>query len=147
LSLLLHGTKSDFLDFQGKTTSAPRDRTAKLAKSSETTVQKKQFKRMQSLSGQCPQTSQRNKWHSAIQDSSKGLTNEDFSRCRWSQLCQTSKSNQSQEIFLTGGRGFYACAVIFKPSGLLEKGSHAFGPDHLFKKKKQYNFWWYLTSA
>jgi hypothetical protein len=41
LLLLLCGTKSDFLDFVGKATPAPRDKTAKLTKSSETTVQKK----------------------------------------------------------------------------------------------------------
>jgi hypothetical protein len=39
--LPLHcGTKSDFLDFPGKATPKPRDKTAKLAKSSEMTVQR-----------------------------------------------------------------------------------------------------------
>jgi hypothetical protein len=38
LLLLLHGTKSDFLDFLGEATPAPRDKTDKLAESSETTV-------------------------------------------------------------------------------------------------------------
>jgi hypothetical protein len=38
-SALLHGTKSDFLDFPGEATPAPRDKTAKLAELSETTVQ------------------------------------------------------------------------------------------------------------
>jgi hypothetical protein len=36
----LCGTKSNFLDFPGEVTPTPRDKTAKLAKSPETTVQK-----------------------------------------------------------------------------------------------------------
>jgi hypothetical protein len=43
----------------------------------------------------------------------------DFSRFKWSKLCQTFKSNQSQEILK---RGSYACDLIFKPSRLLAKG-------------------------
>jgi hypothetical protein len=37
---LLHGTKSDFLDFPEKVTPTPRDKTTKLAESSETSVQR-----------------------------------------------------------------------------------------------------------
>jgi hypothetical protein len=47
--LLLRGTKSDFLDFLGEDTPAPGGKTAKLAESSEITVQ------MNSLRGQTPQ--------------------------------------------------------------------------------------------
>jgi hypothetical protein len=57
---LLCGTKSDFLNFPGEVTPALRDKTAKLAKSSEMTVKKtnkKQFKRMQPLSSWHPPTS------------------------------------------------------------------------------------------
>jgi hypothetical protein len=42
-----------------------------------------------------------------------------LSSSKWSQLCQTSKSNQSPEI-LKGGS--YACVLIFKPSWLPAKG-------------------------
>jgi hypothetical protein len=80
----------------------------------------KQFNSTWPLSGQHPPTFQRNKWHSSVWDSSKGLHKcRDFSRCRWSQLCQTSKSNQSWEIL----KGCcYTCALIYKPSKLLAKG-------------------------
>jgi hypothetical protein len=40
LLLLLCGTKSDFLDFLGEATPTLRDRTTKLAKSSETIIQR-----------------------------------------------------------------------------------------------------------
>jgi hypothetical protein len=40
LFTFLNETKSDFLDFPGEATPAPMDKTAKLAKSSETTVQR-----------------------------------------------------------------------------------------------------------
>jgi hypothetical protein len=68
------GQKSDFLKecmtFQEKLLLNPRDKTAKLAKSSETTVQRN------SLSHHDPQESAnflKEQWHSATQDSSKGL--------------------------------------------------------------------------
>jgi hypothetical protein len=58
---LFNGTKSDFLDFPGEATPALVDKTAKLAKSSETTVQRNSLIGYNHPSSQCPPTSQRNK--------------------------------------------------------------------------------------
>jgi hypothetical protein len=113
------GQKSDFLDFLGEATLALMDKTVKWVESSETNCSEKQFKRMWPLSGQYPPASQ-NKRRSATRGSSKGLHKwGDFSRSRWSQLCQTSKSNHTQEILKWGS---YTGAVIFKSSRLLAKG-------------------------
>jgi hypothetical protein len=77
---------------------ALRDKTAKLTKSSKATVQRNSLRRLQFK---------------------RTIQIRGFSSSRWSQLCQTSKSNLSQEILK---RGSYAYAVIFKPSRLLTKG-------------------------
>jgi hypothetical protein len=55
LLTLLHGTKSDFLDFLGEATPAPMDKTAKLANSSKTTVQRNSLRGRNSKAVSIPQ--------------------------------------------------------------------------------------------
>jgi hypothetical protein len=78
------------------------DQTAKLAKSSKTTVQRNTLNRHDPpWAVSIPQllTSQRNKWFSTTLDNSKRLHKwGEFSRSRWSPWCQTCKSNQCWEI-------------------------------------------------
>jgi hypothetical protein len=110
------------MTFPEKLLLAPRNKTGKLAKSSEATVQR----------------------NSTEDYSSKGLHKlEDFFRPRENQLCQTPKSNQSREILKRDSNTY---ALMFKPSRLLAKGKLMSLARPLFKQR-QYHFPWYLTSA
>jgi hypothetical protein len=66
-----------------------------------------------------PPTSQRNKWHSATRDSSKGLTNEgtspDADGTNYARTLKVTKAERFKKGALTH-------ALIFKPSRLQTKG-------------------------
>jgi hypothetical protein len=122
------------------------DQTAKLAKSSKTTVQRNTLNRHDPpWAVSIPQllTSQRNKWFSTTLDNSKRLHKwGEFSRSRWSPWCQTVKVTNAERL----KRGSYTCALIFQPSRLLQEAKSCLWPRPSVSER-QYNFQWNLTSA
>jgi hypothetical protein len=117
---LFCGTKSDFLDFLGEATPIPKDKTAKLAESLETTVYRN------SLRGRDPQvvsvlqllrgTSSTEPCETVQKDCTNEGTSPDPDRVNYARPLKVTKT----ERFLK--RGSYACALIFKSSSLLAKG-------------------------
>jgi hypothetical protein len=103
-----------------ESTPAPRDRNAKLAKSSEMTVQKNSLRGCNPQAVSVPQLLRR---ASDIQppktiqkDCINEVTSPDPDGVNYARPLKVTKA----ERFLKGGS--YACALIFKPSGLLAKG-------------------------
>jgi hypothetical protein len=92
------GQNLTFSTFQEKQ-SYTYGQNCQMAKSSEIMIQKNSLKGCDSPSRKHPPT-QKNKWRSDTWNIFKGLHKwGDFSRCRWSQLCQTSKLTNTERFF------------------------------------------------